>query len=106
MRHHGSTRGVLASNLSGRADWKIPYKAGFIKVELLVQSRPEIGHMYDSTASSTPLLVPLNENIVVTIHAPGYREDKDDEPQRTVVNLLPGEIKKLHVPLQPLEAAK
>ena len=113
---------LSATNLIGRADWKIPYKAGFVKVELvdaqsgktivpmffdlLVQSRPENGHMYGSTGSTTPLLVPPNENIVVTIYAPGYREEKDDEPQRTVVNLLPGEIKKLYIPLQSLEVAK
>jgi hypothetical protein len=113
---------LSSTNLNGRADWKIPYKAGFVKVELvdaqsgkqivpmffelLVQSRPEVGHMFGSAGSTTPLLVPPDQDVVVTIHAPGYRQGTDKEPQRTVVNLRPGEIKKLHIALQLLEVAK
>jgi hypothetical protein len=113
---------LSATDLNEHADWKIPYRAGFVKVDLVdaqsgkpivpmffdlvVQSRPEVGHMYGSTASTTALLVPPNEDVIVTIHAPGYRKDTDKEPQRTVVNLLPGETKELHIPLQPLVTAK
>jgi hypothetical protein len=113
---------ISATDLNGHADWKIPYRAGFVKVELVdaqsgkpivpmffdlvVQSRPEVGHMYGSTASTTALLVPPNEDVIVTIHASGYREDTDKEPQRTVINLLPGETKELHIALQPLVTAK
>lgn len=74
--------------------------------DLVVQSRPEVGHMYGSTASTTALLVPPNEDVIVTIHASGYREDTDKEPQRTIINLLPGETKELHIALQPLVTAK
>ena len=74
--------------------------------DLVVQSRPEVGHMYGSTASTTALLVPPNEDVIGTIHASGYREDTDKEPQRTVINLLPGETKELHIALQPLVTAK
>lgn len=65
---------ISTTDLNGHADWKIPYRAGFDKVELVdaqsgkpivpmffdlvVQSRPEVGHMYGSTASTTALLVP------------------------------------------------
>ena len=51
-------------------------------------------------------LSPPNEDVIVTIHASGYREDTDKEPQRTVINLLPGETKELHIALQPLVTAK
>jgi hypothetical protein len=107
---------LSATDLNGQADWQIPYRAGFVGVELVdaqsgkpivpmffdlvVQSRPEVGHMYGSTASTTALLVPPNEDVIVTIHASGYREDSDKEPQRTVVNLLPGETKELHIALR------
>jgi hypothetical protein len=39
-------------------------------------------------------------------HASGYREDTDKEPKRTIINLLPGETKELHIALQPLVTAK
>ena len=109
---------LTATKLNGHADWKIPYKAGFVKVELLdaqsgkpvdamffdllVQSRPEVGHMFGSAGSTTPLLVPPNENIVVTVMAPGYRKETDKGPQRTVINLLPGQTKELRIALQPV----
>jgi len=108
---------LTATKLNGHADWEIPYKAGFVKVELtdaqsgkqvdamffdlLVQSRPEVGHMFGSAGSTTPLLLPPNEDVVVTITARGYRKETDREPQRTVVKLLPGETRELHIVLQP-----
>jgi hypothetical protein len=111
---------LSATNLNGQADWKIPYRAGFVKVHLVdaqsgkqivpmfydlrVQSRPEVGHMFGSGGSTTPLLVPPNENVIVTIHAPGYLSEPDKAPQKTVINLLPGETKELHIALQPLVA--
>ena len=113
---------LSATNSNGRVDWKIPYKAGFVKVDLvdaqsgkqivpmffdlLVQSRPQVGHMYGSAMSTIPLLVPPYENVVVTIHAPDYQQDTNEESQRTIVNLSPGEMKKLHIALRPAEATK
>ncbi len=113
---------LTATNLNGTVDWKIPYKAAFVKADLvdaqtgkqvdamffdlLVQSRPEVGHMFGSAGSATPLLLPPNEDVIVTITAPGYRKETDQEPQRTVLNLSPGQTKLLHIELQPLSVVR
>ena len=81
---------ITYQNLQGHADWQIPYKAGFIKVHLTdartgkqiipmffnlaLLSKPDLGYMRGSCASTMPLLVPPNQDIYFTVSAPGYKE--------------------------------
>ena len=109
---------IAATNLEGHADWRIPYKAGFVEValtdartgkpvipmffNLVVQSRPENGWMRGSMASTAALLLPPNENVYLILSAPGYREWPADGTKGKLLNLLPGRTEKLVVELQPL----
>jgi hypothetical protein len=81
---------IAIGNLKGHADWRIPYKAGFVEValtdaqtgkpiipmlfNLVLQSSPKNGFIRGSSSSTTALLVPPNENIYLTVSAPGYKE--------------------------------
>jgi hypothetical protein len=109
---------IVMGNLKGHADWRIPYKAGFIEVALtdartgkpiipmfftlVVQSRPKNGSMHGSSASTSALLVPPNENIYFIVSARGYGEWPADGTKGKLLNLLPGRTERLAVALQPL----
>lgn len=109
---------ITPTNLEGHADWRIPYKAGFVEItltdartgkpvipmffNLVVQSRPESGWMRGSIASTAPLLLPPKENVYLVLSAPGYREWPADGTKGKLLNLLPGRSEKLLVALQPL----
>jgi hypothetical protein len=108
---------IAMGNLKGHADWRIPYKAGFIEValtdartgkpiipmffSLVAQSRP-IGFMRGSSASTAALLVPPNENVYFKVSAPGYGEWPADGTKGKLLNLPPGRTERLAVALQPL----
>jgi hypothetical protein len=109
---------IAIGNLKQHADWRIPYKAGFLEVtltdsrtgkpivpmnfNLLVQSNLEHGFMRGSTMSTEPLLVPPNENIYFTVSAPGYGEWPGDGTKGKLLNLLSGRTEKFAIGLQPL----
>jgi hypothetical protein len=109
---------IAIGNLKGQADWRIPYKAGFVEVtltdartgkpiipmffSLVIQSTPEKGFMRGSTASTAALLVPPKENIYLIVSAPGYGEWPANDTKGKLLNLLPGKTERLVVALQPL----
>ena len=109
---------IATTDLEGHADWRIPYKAGFVQIaltdartgkpvtpmffKLVVQSRPENGWMRGSTDSAAALLLPPDENVYLTLSAPGYLQWPTDRTTGKLLNLLPGRTEKLEVALQPL----
>jgi hypothetical protein len=109
---------IATGNLKGHADWRIPYKAGFVEValtdartgkpiipmffNLVLQSSPKNGFMRGSSLSTAALLVPPNENIYFTVSAPGYKEWPADGTKGILLNLLPGRTERLAIALQPL----
>jgi hypothetical protein len=109
---------IAIENLKGHADWRIPYKAGFLEVvltdartgkpiipmffSLALQSNPKDGFMRGSSVSTAAFLVPPNENIYFTVNARGYREWPGDGTKGKLLNLLPGKTEKLAIALLPL----
>jgi hypothetical protein len=109
---------IAIGSLKGHADWRIPYKAGFVEVvltdvrtgkpiipmifRLVLQSSPKDGNMRGSTVSTSALLVPPNENIYFTVSATGYGEWPGDGTTGKLLNLLPGRTERLAIALQPL----
>ena len=98
-------------------DFRIPYKAGFLTIHLTdaitgkpqfalfyrlsPQKDPERNYMTGSQGAKDALLLPPNENVLLKVSAPGYREWPYDNSLGYVLNLLPGEHKTIDVPLQP-----
>lgn len=109
---------IAIGNLKGHADWRIPYKAGFIEValtdartgkpiipmifSLVLQSSPKDGFMRGSIASTSALLVPPNENVYFKVSAPGYGEWPVDGTKGKLFNLLPGRTERFAIALQAL----
>jgi hypothetical protein len=109
---------ISIGNPKGHADWRIPYKAGFIDValtdartgkpitamifSLVLQLSPKDGFMRGSSISTSALLVPPNENVYFKVSAPGYGEWPADGTQGKLLNLLPGKTERLAIALQPL----
>jgi len=109
---------IAIGNLKGHADWRIPYKAGFVEValtdaqtgkqiipmffNLVLQSSPKNGFIHGSSSSTAALLVPPNENIYLAVSAPGYKEWPADGTKGKLLNLLPGRTEKLAIALQPV----
>jgi len=95
----------------------IPYKAAFLTVHLTdaITGKPQLALFYELSAQADPqgryikgsqsakdqLLVPPNENVLLKVSAPGYREWPYDNSPGYVLNLLPGEHKTIDVTLQP-----
>ncbi len=108
--HHTGT-------VASQADWRIPYKAGFLKIhltdarsgrlidgmrfDLVVRSRPKGGRRSGSWTSTTAFLLPPNEDVYFTVSAPGYRRWPEDGPKGRLLNLLPGATENLFIALQP-----
>jgi hypothetical protein len=96
---------------------RIPYKAAFLTVHLTdaITGKPQLALFYELSAQADPqgryikgsqsakdqLLVPPNENVLLKVSAPGYREWPYDNSPGYVLNLLPGEHKTIDVTLQP-----
>ena len=97
-------------------DIRIPYKAAFVTIHLTDANTGAVksSMIYDLEAQATPggrtmtgsqdtddaLLIPPNENILLKVRAPGYREWPYDGSPGYLLNLPPGEHKTIDVPLQ------
>jgi hypothetical protein len=108
---------ITAQELTRHVDWRIAYKAGFVRVkltdartgkqivpmffDLVVRSRSEYGHMHGSCASTAALLVPPHEDIFFAVSAPGYQWWPSDNKKGKLLNLLPGTTEDVAIELQP-----
>jgi hypothetical protein len=108
---------LSASHPEVTVDLRIPYKAAFLTVHLTdaVTGASKSSMSYEMKAEATSgdrtisgsqktadaLLVPPNENVLLKVGAPGYREWPYDGSPGYLVNLSPGERKTFDVPLQP-----
>jgi hypothetical protein len=98
-------------------DVRIPYKAAFLTIHLTdaitgkpqsalfyklsAQTDPQRHYMFGSRSAADALLLPPNENVLLKVSAPGYREWPYDNSPGYLLNLLPGERKIIKVSLQP-----
>jgi hypothetical protein len=110
---------ITSENPTGHSDWKIPYKAGIVQVQLTdartgkqifpmffnlaVRSKPEDRFLRGSGPSTVPLLVPPNEDIYFTVNAPGYQLWPYDGTKGRLLNLLPGTTQNIAIALQPID---
>jgi hypothetical protein len=110
---------ISSENPTGHADWKIPYKAGIVQVQLTdartgkqifpmffnlaVRSKPEDRFLRGSGPSTVPLLVPPNEDIYFSVSAPGYQSWPDDGTKGRLLNLLPGTTQNIAIALRPID---
>ena len=108
---------ITQGGQKARLDWQIPYKAGFLRVnltdssndklieamftELYVDSSDSSRYNHGSEGSDQVLLIPPNENVHLKVTAPGYESWPEGEAQGRVINLLPGQHETLAVSLQP-----
>jgi hypothetical protein len=101
-------------------DWKIPFRAGFLylhlpavhspdelapmMVTLVVRSRSSVGHMSVSTfpemgkSKQVTVLLPPQEDVLLSVTAPGYQSWPADGSEAKVLNVLPGAIEDVAVP--------
>lgn len=111
---------LTAQNPEARVDWQIPFKAGFLRLQvslnhpgvesipitfdLVVRSRPKVGTYSVMTSlktgpkASITILLPPHEDVMLTVMAPGYRRWPDDE-RGQLLNLRPGETENVTIPL-------
>jgi hypothetical protein len=110
---------ITPENPTGHSDWKIPYKAGIVQVQLTdartgkqivpmffnlaVRSKPEDRFLRGSGPSKEPLLVPPNEDIYFTVNAPGYELWPYDGTKGRLLNLLPGTTQNIAIALRPID---
>ena len=107
---------ITSINLTGHADWRIPYKAGWVKVRLtdartgnqipdMTLSLNRSGGVLNiSRPSTTPILLPPNEDIYVfSVSAPGYRPWPGDGTKGALLNLLPGTTQNIAIALRPID---
>lgn len=108
---------LSAEHPRATVDFRIPYRAAFLAIHLSdaitgkpkfalfyrlsAQKDPERSYMTGSQSAKDALLRPPNENILLRVSAPGYRDWPYDNSPGYVLNLLPGEHKTIDVPLQP-----
>jgi hypothetical protein len=107
---------LSAKHPHAESDFRIPYKGALLTihlsdaatgtpisglfVNLRVQSDPDHRWMTQSQATSDALVLPPNENVLLKVSAPGYREWPYDGSPDYVLNMLPGERKAVDVRLQ------
>jgi hypothetical protein len=116
---------LSAKHPQAELTFRIPYKGGFLRIQpsdaatgklisgmsfsLKVRSNPDLRDIGGTRpASDDPvlpreeddLLLPPNEDILLKVSAPGYREWPYDGSPGYVINLLPGEHMTIDVPLQ------
>jgi hypothetical protein len=110
---------ITSENPTGHADWKIPYKAGIVHVQLTdartgkqifpmffnlaVRFEPENRYLRGSGPSKQPLLVPPNEDIYFTVSAPGYQSWPEDGTKGRLLNLSPGTTQNIAIALRPID---
>ena len=98
-------------------DLRIPYKAAFLTIHLTdaitgktqlalfyklsAQTDPQRRYTFGSRSATDALLLPPNENVLLKVSAPGYREWPYDGSPGYILNLVPGERRTIDVPLQP-----
>ena len=105
---------ITSINRTAHADWRIPYKAGWVKVQLTDartgKQIPDIsfgltyrsgGSMRVSRPSTTPILIPPNRDIYFIVSAPGYQPWPRDGTEGTLLNLRPGETQNIEIALSP-----
>lgn len=100
----------------GRADWRIPYKAGFLRisltdadtgkvipsmfVNLVLRVDGENRYMHPSAPSDLALLIPPNEDVYVNVTSPGYDIWPNDGSRGMLLSFLPGQTHTLKIALQ------
>lgn len=109
---------LTAYNRDAHLDWRIPFKAGFLRlhvsvdrsdaktvpvnISLVVPSRPKVGirnySLSTEQTDSITVLLPPGEDVVLTVAAPGYRRWPDNETGE-LLNLRSGETKDLAIAL-------
>lgn len=111
---------LTSQNPSVRLDWKIPFKAGFLRLHvpgsrtgsesspmtfrLVVRSRPQLGmtsltipgHMEERVIT---LLLPPDEDVLLTLSSPGHLSWPEDESDGMLLHLGSGATENLMVPL-------
>lgn len=109
---------VVLSALTPKAhaDWQIPFKAAVIRIKLTdamtgkplinmsytlaLRIRPET-YLHGSSAASQDLLIPPNQDVLLTVTADGYQRWPDDGTKTRIVNLAPGTIQNFDIALRP-----
>ena len=107
---------ITSVNLTGHADWQIPYKAGVVRVQLTdARTGKQItamsfglnrsgGVWIVSRPSTTPMLLPPNQDIYLFIvSAQGYQPWPGDGTKGVLLNLLPGTTKNIAIALRPID---
>lgn len=111
---------LTAYDPDAHLDWRIPFKAGFLKLQVFVDhsddktvpirvavvvpSRPKVGievsewPLRKGQPGSFTVLLPPGEDVLLTATAPGYRRWPDDE-RGELLNLRSGETKDITIPL-------
>lgn len=107
---------LTSQNPSVRSDWQIPFKAGFLKLDLtsvqaesidlitfkfVVRSRPKLGLEtvtipVDTEHKVITLLVPPDEDVLLTVASPGHQNWPDDGAR--LVNVPEGATQNLVIP--------
>lgn len=114
---------LSAENPEARVDWKIPFKAGFLRLhvsishlgvetvpitfDLVVRSRPKFGidsvmtSLKTDPRSSITILLPPNEDVLLTATVPGYKRWPDQQKGK-LLNLSPGKTEDVTIHLVPI----
>jgi hypothetical protein len=105
---------ITSVNLTGHADWRIPYKVGWVKVKLTDALTgkviPDISFRLTNTSggvsivtrpSITPILIPPNSDFYLEVSAPGYRSWPEEGTKGMRLNLRPGETQTIEIALSP-----
>lgn len=101
-------------------NWKIPFRAGFLylhlpaahspdelvpmMVTLVVRSRSSVGRMSVTTfpemgkSKQVTVLLPPQEDVLLSVTAPGYQSWPGDRGEAKVLNVFPGAIEEVAVP--------
>jgi hypothetical protein len=106
---------LSAEHPQATINFRIPYRAAFLTIHLIdaitgkpqsalfyklrVQTDPQRRYMFGSQGATDALLLPPNENVLLKVSAPGYREWPYDNSPGYLLNLLPGERRTIEVPL-------
>lgn len=115
--HSPESRVTLsAANPNGKVDGHIPYKAGFLTinltesgtgkplkdmaVDLALRSDPEHRYMHMSTSSDQILLVPPNEDVYIDVTSLGFETWPHDGSKGVLLSFLPGQKRVLTVSLR------
>lgn len=109
---------ITPQELTAHLDWRIPYRAGTLHIQLTdantgkmilpmfydmkVKSDQTKRRMYGSMFSSPPLLVPPDQEILLSIRAPNYSK-WSQESENGIVRLAAGSEHTLQIVLVPIQ---